>query len=163
ASQQAIRLDPNHVDGYTALGQARNYRGLYVQSEDFFKQALSLDSGNPDALNLYGSMLANVGRLKDSLRLHLQLRAQEPLVPTLTTLAATVPPLKGLIKQEIAIRKALPPPNINGISRAEVCAWIGRYGKAADVLREISPGPFPPGAVEEAVRLLRAAPAKVAS
>src|SRR6266446_2635230 len=63
AAQQSIRLDPSHADGYTGLGYARNYRGLFVQAEDSFKQALSLDPGNPDALHQYGLMLAVVGRL----------------------------------------------------------------------------------------------------
>ena len=40
---------------------------------------------------------------------------------------------------------------------------MGRYSEAADALRDIPQGFFPPQQVEEAVRVLRAAPAQVNS
>jgi hypothetical protein len=53
AARQAILLDPNSADGYTALGTVRNFRGKFIQSEELFKQALALDPGNPEAFHQY--------------------------------------------------------------------------------------------------------------
>src|SRR5206468_421752 len=72
AAQQAIRLDPNSADAYTALGYVRRMRGRQVEAEDLFKQAFSLDPGNPDALHLYSIMLAAVGRVNEALGLRLR-------------------------------------------------------------------------------------------
>jgi tetratricopeptide (TPR) repeat protein len=60
-AQEAIRLDPNNIDAYLALGLARESRGEFVQAEDLFKQALSLDPGNPDALHGTAAYLRMLG------------------------------------------------------------------------------------------------------
>jgi adenylate cyclase len=163
AAQQATRLDPNNVDGYTALALARHYRGAFVRAEDSFKQALSLDPGSPEALHLYGIMLANVGRSKDSLAMRLRLQAQEPLVPIFNQITALVLWLNRRNDEAIGILKASSPTNVNRGWLAQVDASMGRYGEAADALREMTPGMFRPGVIEEAVRLLRSAPAPAAS
>ena len=163
AAQQAIRLDPNHVDGYLALGWAREGRGGFVQAEDLYMQALSLDPGNPDALHRYGSLLANVGRLKDSLGLRLRLQAQEPFVPVFNYLTARILWETGRSDEAITILKALPPIYFGRVSLAEVYAWKGRYSEAADALLEIPSGIYLPEAMDGAARLLRAAPAQAAS
>ena len=163
AAQQAIRLDPNNIDGYTALALARNFRGQFVQAEDLYKQALSLDPGNPDALHQYGLMLATVGRSKDSLPMRLRLQAQEPLVPIFNQVTAVVLWVNGRNDEAIAILKASSPTFVPRLSLAQVYASMGRYSEAADALREIPSGLFLPGALEEAIRLLRTAPAQTAS
>ena len=163
AAQQAIRLDPNHIDGYTALALARNFRGLFVQAEDLYKQALSLDPGNPDALHQYGLMLAIVGRSKDSLAMRLRLRAQEPLVPIFNQITATVLWENGRNDEAIEILKASPQTFVPRLYLARVYASMGRYSEAADALLDIPTGVYLPGAVEEAIRLLRTAPAQTAS
>jgi TolB-like protein len=162
-AQQAIRLDPNNIDAYLALGLARESRGEFVQAEDLFKQALSLDPGNPDALHRYGSIFANVGRLKDSLPLRLRLRAQEPFVPVFHFLTARVLWETGRTDEAIALLETLPPTHFNRTALAEVYASSGRYGEAADAMRIIPSGIFLPGAVDESARILRAAPAQATS
>jgi TolB-like protein/Flp pilus assembly protein TadD len=162
AAQQAIRLDPRDADGYAALGLVQNIRGRFVEAEDLFKQALSLDPGNPDALNVYSIMLAIVGQLKDSLLLRQRLRALEPFVPVFNALTARVLWLNGQNGEAIALLEALPA-SLNAGSLAEIYASVGRYGDAANILLRIPSGIFLPEQVEEAVRLLRAAPAQRAS
>jgi TolB-like protein len=162
AAQQATRLDPNNIDGYNALGYSRNFRGGFVQAEDLFKQALSLDPGNPEALHQYSLMLATVGRLKDSLPMRLRLQAQEPLVPAFSRVTAQILWANGQSDEAIATLTALPPTYNTRVRLAKVYASMGRYSEAADALRGI-PGNFLPGVVEEAVRLLRTAPAQAAS
>jgi TolB-like protein len=162
AAQQATRLDPNNVDGYTALAIAADMRGSFVQGEDFCKRALSLDPGNPDALQQCGLLLAIVGRLKDSLALRLRLRAQEPLVPVFNVFTAEVLWESGQNDESFAILKALPPSTLAGLHLAQVYASSGHYSEAADALRGIPTDFLLPRSVEEAIRLLKLAPTQVA-
>ena len=158
-AQQATRLDHN-VDGYTALAFARNYRGAFVQAEALFKHALSLDAGNPEALHQYSLMLAGVGLLKEALPIRLRLQAQEPLVPIFNRATAEVLWLNGRNDEAIAILKTLPPTFGPRLRLAEVYASMGRYHEAADALEEVPTGIFSKEAAEEAIRVLRAAPAR---
>jgi TolB-like protein/Tfp pilus assembly protein PilF len=160
AAQQATRLDPSNSDGYTALGLARTIPGRFVQAEDFLKQALSLDAGNPDALNEYSLMLLGVGRLKDALAMRLRLQVQEPFVPIFNVGLARALWANGRNEEAIAILKAQPTFFIRSRILAEVYASTGRYGEAADTLRAIPSRMVATGAVEEAIRLLRTAPAQ---
>jgi TolB-like protein len=157
-AEQAIRLDPNKVDGYLALGLARETRGRFVQAEDLYKQALSLDPGNPDALHRYSSTLANVGRLKDSLVVRLRLQAQEPFVPVYSYLTARILWQTGRSEEAIAILRPTPPSYFNRVSLAEVYAGVGRYTEAADTLQDIPSGFFLSGAIDQAAGILRSAP-----
>ena len=159
AAQQATQLDPNNVDGYTALAFARNYRGWFVQAEDLYRHALFLDPGNSEALHQYGLMLATVGRLKDSLPLRQRLQGLEPLVPVFNRVTAEVLWLNGRDAEAIRILKELPSAFGVRIRLAEVYASMGEYGEAAETLQQIPSGIFLPGAVEEAVHVLRTAPA----
>ncbi len=163
ASQQATRLDPNNIDGYTALGSVRRNRGEYVQAEALYKQAFSLNPGNPDALHSYSVALALFGTLKDSLSMRLRLRAQEPLVPNFNRVTALVLWLNGRNDEALAILKTLPPTSLTRITLAQVYASMGRYSEAADALREFPAGIYRPEVLQEAVRLLRTAPARAAS
>ena len=162
AVQQAIRLDPTRIDGYGALGRIQNFRRLFPEAEDSYKQALAIDPGNPEALHQYANMLAVLRRVKDSLVLRLRLQAQEPLVPIFNAATATILWENGRNDDSIAISKSLsgqgPDPGL-----AEVYASVGRYGEAADVLRGRPSGAVSPGVLEEAIRLLLTAPAQSVS
>jgi adenylate cyclase len=165
AAQQAIRLDPSDADGYVALAIVQTFRGRFVEAEDLFKQALSLDPGNPEALNIHSAMVAVVGRLKDSLPMRLRLRAQEPFVPVFNVLTAGALWVNGQNNDAIALLRAVPAGTnalvIVGV--AEFYASLGRHNEAADTLLQLPSGMFLPEQVEEAARLLRAAPAQRAT
>jgi TolB-like protein/Flp pilus assembly protein TadD len=163
AAQQAIRLDPNTVDGYKVLGLLREYRGALVQAEDMFTRALSLDPNNPDALQQYSGMLGTVGRLKDALQMRLRLQAQEPLVPIFNQTTALILSSTGRNDEALAILKASPQALFARMYLAQVYASMGRYSDAADALGEIPSGMVRPEAMEEAQRLLRIAPARASS
>jgi TolB-like protein len=160
AAQQAIRLD-RAIDGYTAVAMARTYRGRFIEAEDSYNQALSLDPENPDALQQYSLMLANVGRAKDSLALRLRLHAQEPLVPIFNAILGDILWENGRADEAIAILEPLPPTLFARYFLAQAYASTGRYSEAADALQQI-PQYFLPGRLDEAVRLLRSAPANAA-
>jgi len=161
AAQQATRLDPSNLDGYTGLALARNIRGRFVQAEDLYKQALSLDPGNPDALAVYSTMLLSVGRSKEALAMRLRLQAQEPFVPVFNVILAKVLWVNGRNEEAIAILKAQPPLRLRFLTLAEIYASMARYGEAADSLQ--GTWGYPQGAIEEASRLLRSAPTQVNS
>ena len=161
AAQQAARLDPSDADAYTALGFVRRMRGRHVEAEDMFKQALSLDPENSETLHHYSLLLADVGRVKEALLLRLRLQAQDPLVPQFNAVTNSHLVMNGRNDEVIAILKALPPINRSLNLLAYVYASKGRYNDAAEVLREIPSRALPAGTVDEAVRLLRAAPAPV--
>ena len=164
AAQQAIRLDPTNADGYTALAFVQYFRGKFIQSEDLFKRALSLDPGNPEALQTYSAELMSVGRLKDSLALRQRLQALEPFVPVFNLFTAAILWLNGQNDAAIAMLKALPPnAAIPAYSLAEIYAAAGRYGEAADAILMTPSGFYLPGIVETAARLLRTAPAPAAA
>jgi hypothetical protein len=112
------------------------------------------------ALHLYSSVLSGVGRLKDSLAMRLRLQAQEPLVPPFNFATATVLWDNGRNDETIAILKAFGKTAGRSFILAEVYASMGRYSDAADTLEEMPSGLFSGEAVNEAVRLLRAAPAQ---
>jgi hypothetical protein len=162
AAQQAIRLDPNGIDGYTAQARTRYFRHLFGETEDLHKRALSLDPGNPEALQSYANMLAVLGRVKESLVVHLRLQAQEPLVPIFNGATATILFESGRTDEAIAIWKTTPGqgPLTN---LAEAYASMGRDSEAVDALQKIPAGTASPGVLEEAIRLLRTAPAQTAS
>lgn len=163
AAHQAVRLDPNTVDGYKVLGLLREYRGELVQAEDLFRRQLEIDPNNPDALHQYGGMLAMVGRLKDSLPLRLRLQAQEPLVPIYNQTTALVLWTTGQTDEAITILKASAPFFNSRLWLAQIYASMGRFSEAAGTLREIPSGLVRPEAMEEGLHLLRTAPAKATS
>jgi TolB-like protein/DNA-binding winged helix-turn-helix (wHTH) protein/Tfp pilus assembly protein PilF len=158
ATAQAIRLDPNHADGYTALAQVRRLSGRLVEADDLFKQALSVDAGNSEALHWYSSHLANVGRLNEAVPLRRRLQALEPFYPIFQRSTAQILWAHGQSEEAIAILKTTSSNLISPLLLVEVYVSMGRNAEAAQTLQGYPSGIFPPGVVEEAVRLLRSAP-----
>jgi TolB-like protein len=162
AARQAIQLDPTLADGYVGLGAVQVSRGNFLLGEASFSKALALDPNNPDGLRFYSNMLASVGRLKESLAMKLRLHALEPLVPVFIDTAAVVLWLNGQNDAAIAMMKEIPSDRwVNG--PAYIYASLGRYNEAANALRESPPENVAPAIVEEAMRLLRTAPAPAPS
>jgi len=162
AARRAIELDPNLADGYAQLALALDGRGHLAEAEDLYAKALALDPNNPDALHLYSRLLAGVGQLKQSLAMRQHLRTLDPFVPVYNSVTAWLLWLNGETETAIALHQ--PTPSLHrGYGLPRLLAAEGRYQEAADVVRTIPEGTFLPGTVEEAERLLRSAPAKVAS
>jgi tetratricopeptide (TPR) repeat protein len=108
AAQHAIQLDANLADGYAALGRLQVRRGKLVLGGESYLKALALDPNNPDALQLYGNLLAEVGLLKEALATMQRLRAVEPFVPILNLNAAVVVWLNGQNNDAMAIADIAP-------------------------------------------------------
>jgi len=102
AAREAIRLDPQDPYGYTRLGAIQSARGKWADADDLFRRALALDPNEPETLDFYSRMLANVGYLQQSLRLGEQLRALEPFVPAF--ISSTAAHLIASGQNESAIR-----------------------------------------------------------
>jgi TolB-like protein len=164
AAQRAIHLDPNLADGYISLGLVQRDRGRLLHAEDLFKQALALDPNNPDALHWYSMLIAEVGRLNEALTMRQKLQALEPFVPVFNQNTAAVLWLNGQNDAAIVILRALSQDSANrALYLASIHAAAGRYSEAADVLLTTPSMTYLPGTVDEAGRLLRAAPASAAS
>ena len=88
AARRAIQLDTNLADGYLSLARALDPRGKYLLAEEFYSKALALDPNNPDALNLYSTLLAGVGRLKEALAMKQRLLSMDPFVPVYNAVSA---------------------------------------------------------------------------
>jgi TolB-like protein/DNA-binding SARP family transcriptional activator len=159
AAQRAIQLDPDLADGYASLGRLQVRRERLLLAEDSYSKALALDPNNPDALQLYGNMLAEVGYLKQSLVVMQRLRSVEPFVPILNLNAAVVLWLNGRNGEATGVMEGVPPVAAGEVDLAQMYASVGNYRAAADQLLKIPAGTFFPGILPEAIRLLRGTPA----
>jgi tetratricopeptide (TPR) repeat protein len=164
AARRAAQLDPNKADGYAALAFVQANRFKFIQADDLYKQALSLDPGNPEAVQVYSILLAAAGRLKDSLSLRQRLQALEPFVPVFNTFTTHILWLNGQNDAALAMLEALPPNGAFGAYfLAEIYAAMRRYSDAAEALQMTPSGSYTQGVIEIAVRLLRTAPAQTVS
>jgi TolB-like protein/Tfp pilus assembly protein PilF len=161
-ARRAIQLDANLADGYVSLARAQDARGKYLTAEELFLRALALDPNHPDALSLYSNFLAGIGRPNEALQFRQKAVAVDPLVPVYNLNAASMVWLNGQTDTAIAILEALPP-SVGRTGRlAIIHAAAGRYREAADALEE-TPAAASLLNVQEAVRLLRTAPATAPS
>jgi len=161
AARRAIELNANYADGYVSLGLLQVHRGKLLAAEGLYEKAFALDPNNPDALQQYSLLLAEVGRLKDGLTMRLKLAALEPFVPVYNANNAMALWLNGQNDDAIMVAKALPPGNFT-TNLATIYAGSDRYSEAAAVLAE-TPSDIAPATREQAASLLRAAPAPAAS
>ena len=169
AAREAIRLDSRNAMGYLMLAGIQSQLGNYAAAEDLEKQALALDPDDTDVLDAFSNGLAIHGRVKEAASLREKLRTLEPFVPVYNYITASILLNNGQSQAAIAILKELPAgpagggEGARGVTLARAYAAEGRYGEAADTLLAIPPQQSRQnrGSIEEAARLLRAAPAKV--
>ncbi len=159
AARRAIQLDANLADGYAALGRLQVARGQLLAADQTYARALALDPSHPDTLQFFGNLLAEVGHLKEAVKVMQNLRAEEPFAPTFNLNAAMVSWLNGQDEEAIAILESVPPVAAREVDLAQIYAANGRYKEAADQLLKIPAATFFPGILPEAEQLLRSAPA----
>ena len=166
AAKRAIELDSKHAGGYAALALATSSKNNWAAKDDLYKQALSLDANDPDVLSIYALNLAGAGRLKEALRVAEQVRMLEPFVPSYNTGIAEIMQYNGMNAASIPVLEAIAaddPAYYRNLDLAQAYAAEGRYAQAADALLAIKGNDVSRRSVEDAARLLRQAPAKVAS
>src|SRR5262249_29118718 len=129
----------------------------FVQAEDAFKHALQLDPKNVPALHAYAHILSGTGRLKEALALRRQIVTLDPLDASLRGSFSHVLALNGQYSSAMALKH----PTLVVIASTDAAA--GHFKEAADTLLKSPPGSYAPGMAETAARLLRTAPAQVAS
>lgn len=162
AAERAIQLDPSLSEAYLSQAIVQERRGKLLVAEDLYLKALALDPYNPDVLHAYANLFALLGQSKDSLKIREQLLTLEPFVPVFVWNTAVIRWENGQTDAAIALTKTLPSIPPRAFILAEIYAAMGRYAEAADALLETPAGELLPG-TEEAIRLLRSAPAKTAS
>jgi TolB-like protein/DNA-binding SARP family transcriptional activator len=158
AAQRTIQLEPDFAEGYVYVGAQLYQQGKPLQAEEYYSKALALDPTGSSFLHGRSEQLAALGRLKEALVLRQQLQDLEPFVPVFNDVTAAILWLNGRNEEAIALAKELPPNRKHAL--AMIYASLGRYGESLDALREIPPGTYPPGRLEEAERILSTAPAK---
>jgi TolB-like protein len=160
AARRALQLDPDLADGYLSLAGIQGKAGKFLAAEELHLKALALDPNNPEALNGYGAMLAELGYAKKALTLRQQAHALEPFIPQNNRNLGIVLWLNGQDDAAIATLKGTNLANATQVI-ARIHAGAGRFKDAADTLLSAPSGTFPPDALKEAVRLLGIAPKKV--
>jgi TolB-like protein/Flp pilus assembly protein TadD len=160
ATRKALQLDPNLPEGYRNLANSQRISGKLVEEEELRLKALSLDPNDAETLNGYANFLVVVGRVKEALPISQQVHDLEPFIPINNRDLALVLWLNGQDPAAIDILRKVG--NQTGLI-AVIQAAAGRYGEAADTLASGPVGAAPLELRDEAVRLLRMAPAKVAS
>jgi TolB-like protein/DNA-binding SARP family transcriptional activator len=161
AARRAVELDPKLADGYALLGLTLELRGELAHAEDLYRQAMVLDPTNPDVLHFYSRLLAEIGRLKESLAMRQQLRALDPFVPVYNFVTAWLFWLNDDTDAAMAISDSLPPEH-RVYTAPQLLAAVGRYEEAADLAADAA-HMFLPGVAEAAAALLRSAPTEAAS
>jgi adenylate cyclase len=163
AAREAIRLDPRLARAYSVLGAVQGSRSNWAVYEDYNRQARTLDPNDPDILYSRAFLLGQTGRLKEAQQVQAQIQAQEPFVPNYRRQAADVLWALGDNDTAIKMLESLDPAAA-GMTLAKAYATAGRYGQAADTLLA---APASNGVnrknLEDAARILRSAPAKVAA
>lgn len=76
--EQAVKLDPNHVDARINLGNALAIQGKWRQAADQFKWVLEKNPKDADALVNYGNVLTELGEYKEALAQYENASKQRP-------------------------------------------------------------------------------------
>jgi len=171
AIREAIRLDPRNAVAYTVLAGIQDQLGNYAAAIDLQNQALALSPDDPDVLDSVSNGLALRGRVKEAVVIREKLRTLEPFVPVYNYITASILLNNGQSQAAITILKELPAgpagggEGARGVTLARAYAARGLYGEAADTLLAIPQSNTRQSrqSIEEAARLLRNAPTKVAN
>jgi tetratricopeptide (TPR) repeat protein len=158
AAQRAVELDPNLADGYLVLAELQGVQGNFLKAVVLGGRALGLDPNNPQGLHDQALGLAVSGHVKESLAVRQELIELEPSVPNFMIRMALVLWLDGQNDAAIAMLKDLPSDRTDAL--AYIYASMGRYNDAIDIIEKLPSGFYPSDVRENAVRLLRTAPAK---
>jgi TolB-like protein len=167
AARRAIKTDPKNAFAYGALASLQFTQGKWAEAEDLFRQALTLDANDPEILQTYGNMLSAMGRLKTVLTVKQKQRMLEPFVPIYAETFANTMQMNGQVGESIPILETMAADPANSFYRdiflAQAYAATGRYKEAADTLLLSTGNQVSRQSVEDAARLLRQAPARVAA
>ena len=158
AARKAISLDARNADAFGALSQSLGQK--WIPARDALDQALKIDPNNVIALSYLAHRFSASGHLRESLSVWQKLTKLDPLDRRLKVNMARTLALIGQVDAAVAIYQKL---GNSYLDLATAYAAQGRFQQAADQLLQIPVGTYPAGAVESASRVLRSAPAQVAS
>src|SRR5262245_9729029 len=131
AAQQAIQLYSQNAYAYAALAYLAALHRNWSAAEDYSNKALALDPNDPEVLQTAGTILATVGRFKDSLEIRLKLLTLEPFVPVYNINTAEIMQYNGQVQAGIPILERIPADAAGGYQRnlmlAQAYSAVGRY------------------------------------
>jgi TolB-like protein/Tfp pilus assembly protein PilF len=168
AARKAIELDPRDPGGYAALAFVHRQNGEWSAAEDAAKQALAFDPNDPDVLSIYAGILFRAGRLRESIQIYERVKALEPLIAAYTINTALALHASDRNKEAIALLEAIPVEAgflFREVYLARAYAAEARFVDASAALLRATERVTRPAtrrALEDAARIIRGAPAKVA-
>jgi TolB-like protein len=167
AARRAIKTDPKNAFAYGALASLEYHQKKWVEADDLFGQALMLDPNDPEILQAYGNILEASGHLKTALIVKQKQLMLEPFVPIYAETLANAMQFNGQVAESIPILEKVVADPTSGYFRdvflAQAYAATGRFKEAADTLLLSTGNQVSRQSVEDAARLLRQAPQKVAA
>ena len=78
---KAIEIDDNYVPAYTTMAVLMNGLGEVDEAKEYYRDALSIDSNNPELLNNYGTFLCQHHELEEA-KLQFNKALKNPLYET---------------------------------------------------------------------------------
>ena len=81
AAERALQIDPYAAEALAVLGAQHRRAGEWSESEKAFKQALSYEPNNVNAVYWYGEFLLSVGRMSDAVPYFEKAHMIDPLSP----------------------------------------------------------------------------------
>ena len=163
AARKALQADSRQAGAYASLASMQFNRAKWAEAEDLFKQALALDPNDPNIVYGFTGFLRTVGRNREALPLRDRVRILEPLSSIYNSGFGAALMISKQNEQAIAVLEPLPPGSrLRNLYLAQAYASAKRYGEGADTLLAIPPqAGYSRRSIEDAARLLRAAPAAV--
>ena len=163
AARKALQADSRQAGAYASLAEIQFNRAKWAEAEDLFKQALALDPNDPNIVYGFTGFLRAVGRNREALPLRDRVRILEPLSSIYNSGFGAALMISKQNEQAIAVLESLPPgARLRHVYLAQAYASAKRYAEAADTLLAIPPqASYSRRSIEDAARLLRAAPATV--
>lgn len=78
---KAIEQDPDNIDAYTSLAYLKRKVNEFEKAEDYYLEALDINSKDPNVHNNYGGLLCQMGRYDEALE-EIKLAYENPFYET---------------------------------------------------------------------------------
>jgi tetratricopeptide (TPR) repeat protein len=132
--QKVVALAPKDLDSWLMLGRLQKVAQNSTEAEKAYKQALSVDPDNEDALTGLALVYSDLGQTQQAAEILKKMADKNPSQRSLQALAAAYEQMRQYGPAADALQKALAlnPPNATDVQRAlgQDLVFAGRYAEA---------------------------------